>query len=642
MLKTMRNNFKSYAWTLWLVILAFVGGFVFFSSGIGGSSDNMPQHTVASIGNQSIADADFQKYLQRALEGYSRQFKGNLNRSFITQLQIPERALQDMLNNSIIQQECDRLGLSVSDKELAETICNDTRFQRDGEFIGTTEYENLLAMNQIRVKEFESELRQGLLADKLREVVTAGAIVDMSTLQDEYRKENDKADVETIVFKTDDVKDAITPNDEELRAYYQGHADKFRSEEARSGQAIVVKLNDFRGQLKIGDKELFDHYQAQKNQYRTPGKTKVSRIYLKYTPETREAILKKANDLLPTLNRDNFAQVAKDISEDDKAKEGGDWGYFAWRDFSGQEQTMIEKLAEMTASAPVDVSGAFSILMVTEKVAESQEAFADVKGRIRTMMESEQLRKLASDRLNKIYEQVKDAKDLKAAAVERKLTVVNVGPVGNGQAVPKVDDMGYISRRLFELQPGQVCQPVDMPDGLFIAQMQTIHPPRPQPFEVVRDRVRDEVVRVRKLDILQAKALAAAQQLRTLGDAKKIEEYLKKENLKTETAEYRHGDRLSSYSLKGLDDTVFALAANDYSAPIRFDTAVAIVKMKDKKLTSDADFTTNRLQIYEKKLAQEKESRFAAYIMERREDYKPKFNIDLIEKTKEYVLSRYH
>ena len=28
MLRTMRNDFKKYSWTLWLVILAFVGGFI--------------------------------------------------------------------------------------------------------------------------------------------------------------------------------------------------------------------------------------------------------------------------------------------------------------------------------------------------------------------------------------------------------------------------------------------------------------------------------------------------------------------------------------------------------------------------------------------------------------------------------------
>lgn len=640
MLKTMRNNFKSYAWTLWLVILAFVGGFIFFSSGVGGN-EQMPENTVLTVGNRKVSDSDFQTYLLRAMEGYSRQFKGNFNRSLISQLQIPERVLQDLVNSSIIQQECDRLNLSISDRDLADVICNDSRFQQNGQFIGTVEYERLLSYNQIRVKDFESELRQSLLADKLRELVTAGSVIDWDTLKEDYRKENDKADLEYVTFKTEDVKDVITPSEDELLAYYKSHAPSFNSEETRSGHAIIVKLNDFRPQLKVSDKDLFDHYQTNKSQYRLPGKTKVSRIYLKYGTETREAILQKANDLARNLNRDNFAQFAKDTSEDDKAKDGGDWGYFAWRNLSSQEQTMIERLPEMKVSTPIDAGGGYSLLLITEKVTEKQEAYDDVKTRIRTVLENEKLRQLAGERMTKIHEQIKEAKDLKTAAADQKLPTVAVGPVSNGQALPKLDDMGYISRRLFEMQPGQICPPAELPDGMFIVQMQTVHPPRPLPFASVHDKVRDEVVQVRKLDLMQAKAQLVARQLNALSDAKKSEEFLKTENLKKETAEYRRGDRLAGYSLKGLDNTVFAMTADAFFVPVRLDTAVAIIRLKGKTLTGDADFSANRQQVYEKKLGQEKDTMFSAYISERRSAYKTKFNNELFAKVKEYAISRY-
>ena len=99
----------------------------------------MAEHTVLAVGSREVSDAEFQQYLLRALENYSRQFKGNFSRSLISQLQIPERALQDMVNSSVIQLECDRLHLEITDEELIDAIRNDSRFQVDGRFIGTAD-----------------------------------------------------------------------------------------------------------------------------------------------------------------------------------------------------------------------------------------------------------------------------------------------------------------------------------------------------------------------------------------------------------------------------------------------------------------------------------------------------------------------
>ncbi len=640
MLKSMRNNFKSYSWTLWLVILAFVGGFIFFS-GIGGN-EQMTEDAVVTIGSQEVPDVEFQQYLVRTLDSYRRQFKGNFSRSLIQQMQIPERALQDLVNSSVIRQECDRLGLTVSDRELAEAIRGDARFQQDGRFIGTAEYERLLALNQIQTKDFESELRQSLLADKLRDLVSAGAMVDWKALREDFRKENDKADVEYVAFRVADVKEAPEVSDADLAAYHQAHADRFRSEETRSGQALLFKLNDFRPQLKIGEKDLYDQFMANKDQYRVPGKTRVSRISLKYSDETREQVLQKATELARTLTADNFAQRAQELSEDDKAKQGGDWGYFAWRDFTAPEQTIIDKLDLNAVSSPVDAGGAFSLLRVTERVADRQETFDEVKARIRTMLENDKLRQLAGERMARTHAKVKDAKDLRVAAAGQKLQTVALTSLSNGQGVPKIDDMGYLSRRLFELQPGQVSAPAEMPDAVFIVQLQKVTAPQGQPLAAVRDRVREEVVRSRKLDALQDRAQAMAATLNAQADAKALETLLSREKLKLETTEYRRGDRLAEFAMAGLDDRIFAMEPGRFSVPIRFTEAVALVRLKARTLSGDAEFAAAKQKAYQDKLESEQNSRFSAYIMEQRDRYQIRFNSERFNKVKEYATSRFH
>ena len=149
----MRNNMKSLSWILWLVILAFVG-FIFVQWGSGRFESAGLDKDVAAIGQDTISGEEFQKNLVKSLEMYCKQFKNNFNRSLINQLGIPEQVLQSMINTRIVSSEAEKLHLSVSEAELKNAIHTYPAFQRDGSFIGSEEYERLLAYNQIQVQDF--------------------------------------------------------------------------------------------------------------------------------------------------------------------------------------------------------------------------------------------------------------------------------------------------------------------------------------------------------------------------------------------------------------------------------------------------------------------------------------------------------
>jgi peptidyl-prolyl cis-trans isomerase D len=195
MLKTMRKNVKSLSWVLWLVILTFVG-FIFVQWGSGRFESEGLASDVAAVGGYKISGEEFQKNLTQNLEMYSKQFKNNLNRQTINQLGIAEQVLQGMVSGRIIQGEAEKLNLDVSEAELRDAIRSYPAFQRDGNFIGSEEYERMLAYNRMTVKDFEDGLKKDLLGDKLKELVTAGQILDPDALRSDYRKENDKAELD--------------------------------------------------------------------------------------------------------------------------------------------------------------------------------------------------------------------------------------------------------------------------------------------------------------------------------------------------------------------------------------------------------------------------------------------------------------
>jgi peptidyl-prolyl cis-trans isomerase D len=659
MLQRMRQNVKSLSWTLWVVIIAFIG-FVFIEWGTGGMNLRGSDSDVVNIDGTALSGDQFHKDLVKALERYDRQFKGGLNKSFISQLQIPEQILQQNINTLIIQKEADKLDLTVSRDELREQILNYNEvhndeeqgpvriypfrenYQKDGPFIGVKEYERRLAYARIDVTEFERDLKKGIIQDKYRDLVTGGLVIEKEKLKEMYKKENDQAALNYLVFRTDRIKEDIQTEEREIKEYYDQHTEEFKSAEKRRGNVIAFKFEDFKKEVSIPDTELYDYFKENKDQFVTPGKTRVSRILLKYDEGGREEVLKRAEEMAKRLTPANFSEEAKKISQDDRANNGGDWGYTDWKRFTKQELGIIERLEAKQVSSPVDTQDGFSLLLVSEKVPEKQEEFNKVKERISSILEKEQLNSLVRKKLEKIYSKVKDEADIKVAAKAMGIEAVDTGPLTPGEAVKEVDQMGYISRKLFSMEAKEVAFPVEFVKGMAILQLSEIMGPAVQPFVEVKEGVKEKLVLAKKLDLLMKEAKEAANRLNRMDDEEKQKNFLEQNNLKATDYNYKRGDKLAYFPVKsGLDDMIFSLNEKQYSDPMRFKSEVVIVQLKDKTLAGDADFEQERDTFYRQKISELKGRFFTTFIFNKRDDYKIRFNQKLFTEIKDYVISRY-
>jgi peptidyl-prolyl cis-trans isomerase D len=597
---------------------------------------------VAAVGRHTISGEEFQKNLVRSLEMYDRQFKNSLNRQTINQFGIAEQVLQGMISSQIIRSEAEKLRLTVSDAELQNAIRSYPAFQRDGKFIGSEEYERLLAYNHMTAPDFEDGLKNELLGDKLKALVTAGETPDVDALRDSYRRENESAELEYILFRADDVKEQLVVGDAELRDFHGKNPSLFLSPEKRAGEVLALKFADFKKEIAVKEEELFAYFKENKAMFRVAGKTKVSRIWAAYEDRNRDEVLQRLEEAAAALTPANFAAKAREISGDEKAKEGGDWGYWSWQSFTPQEKTMIDKLVAGGISSPVDAGQGFSILHVSEKVEEQQENYEAVKARIRDMVENEKLKKMVGEKIGRVYEKIKKTGNLKEGAAKLAAKVMDSGLLTQGQPIQNIDEMGYVSQKLFAMSENEISAPLELPDGVAVVRLTRVVKPEIEKFAEARERVRSEVLTARRLELQRARAQKVAAELNRLADAKKIEEYLKKEGFKVEAATYQRGNRLAGLpETPGLDEAIFALSEGAYSDPLALKTAAAVVKLKSKKIVSDADFAKERESYYRRRLQETRNDRFASYLAGKKGDYKIRFNAEIFEKIKEYATSRY-
>lgn len=637
----MRKNLKSLSWALWLVIIAFVG-FIFVEWGSGRFTPGGGKSEFLVVGDKTIKADKYRNFLLRSVENLKYQMKGKLNKNLLIKYGIPERALQSLINSTIIKLEAEKYDLFISDEELSRSIVNNPNFQRNAKFIGKQAYENVLRANRINIQEFEDNLRSDLLVEKLKSVVTAGLVIGEDELREMYKKESDMADINYVALDIDSVKEKIKLTDDEIKAYFEKNREKYKTQEMRKGYALVLKFDDFKKDIKIDDKQMFDYYKKNKKDFLDPEKIRVYRIFLKYNKDNRDEVLKKAEDLKDKITKDNFEKIAKEVSEDKKKDNGGDWGYSEWKtNFTQQELDIIDRLKEGDISNPVSTLDGFSIIYLKEKKLERQKSFTDVKDTIKSILERNKLKEIAKNKIQEIYSKVKDSKDLMGASKEYGYKVVETNYLKVGEMIKGVDALGYISRKLFVLEKDKISQPFEMFDGYAIVQLKDIKAPELMKFEQAKDIVKGDLESKKKIEILVKKAEKILNDIKTKTLNAEIEKILKdKYDLDYKSFSYKRGSRLGFYSKPELDEIIFSLNKEEFSKPIKFDNGVVIVRLNDKTVSTDEDFLNSKQEFYNKKIKTERDNYFAIYILNKRRKYKVRINQKIYQEIKDYVLSR--
>ena len=88
--------------------------------------------------------------------------------------------------------------------------------------------------------EFEEQLRDALITEKLQAAVTGWVKVPDEDVAAEYQKRNEKVKLELAVFTADQFRAGIQPTDAELQAQYDAHKDSYQVPEKRTVRYLAI------------------------------------------------------------------------------------------------------------------------------------------------------------------------------------------------------------------------------------------------------------------------------------------------------------------------------------------------------------------------------------------------------------------
>ncbi len=279
--------------------------------------------------------------------------------------------------------------------------------------------------------EFEDNLRQSLLVDKLRAALTDWVAVTDSELEAEFTRRNEKVKAEIVVFSADRLRDQVSVTDADVASFFESHKEDYRVGERRKIKYALVDVEQLRARAVVLPGEVEKYYRDNEPQYTTAEQVRASHILLKTEGKDEAAVKARADALLKQVKGGaDFAALARKESEDDQSKaQGGDLDYFGRGRMVKEFEDVAFSLPVGQVSEVVKSSFGFHIIKVTDKKPEAKRSLDEVRQQITDQLAFERAQTQATAMADQIAKEAKTPADLERVAQSAWARGDRVGPV---------------------------------------------------------------------------------------------------------------------------------------------------------------------------------------------------------------------
>ena len=323
-LKKNREAVKKYLLVFFLGIVS-IGMVITLAPIPTGDTRRMESNSLAEIDGAGITALDLQRNIQSRLRGSPLRNDPRIVAALAGGI------LDDMVLQRALWGQAKKLGIEVSNQELLQSLQSLPWLYANGSFIGMDRYQDVIQQQTgMTVSQFEAQLREDILQQKMRGVITDGIRVTPDEIRQEYLRRNDKAKIEYVLFDPSQYLKAVDANTPALEKFFNQDPSKYKVGEQRRVRYVLIDADHVRAKAGLDDSELRQYYTQHLSDYRVQERVKVAHILFKTTGKTPAEVAtaeKTAKDVLAQLKSGDFAELAKKNSEDSTASNGGDLGW---------------------------------------------------------------------------------------------------------------------------------------------------------------------------------------------------------------------------------------------------------------------------------------------------------------------------
>lgn len=402
---------------LFLTPLALVGIEGYFS---GGNSKD----SVQSVNGQDISQKELEALTKSFQQQYLQYTNGDetlLNQSFIK-----NKALDMLVARTLLLQQAEKLGISLSDAQIEQMIAQQPSFQKDGKFSKELFANYLSSQGFPNSQSFIMNIRQDHALKNLTTSISDYALVSKVDLKQIVDLQTEKRTLHLASIKLDDYKKNITVTPQEIQDYYNKHTQSFKQVASVDVDYILVTPAMFDAkEVVITDADLQQAYQKFTEAEKAKAEPVIKHILVATDGKTDAEAKKLIDAAYAELNSGTaFAAVAQKYSDDTTSKNSG--GQLAAYDkglFGDEFDKAVASLKVGEISKPVKTQFGYEIIQ-TLSPSVNVPSFESQKERLTAEAKNAKTENAFADAVNGLNEMVVGSDSLDVVAQELKTAKV--------------------------------------------------------------------------------------------------------------------------------------------------------------------------------------------------------------------------
>ena len=379
MMERMREGASS-IWVkiiLGLIILSFV------FAGVGSYLAGGSEQVAAKVDDREISQREF----EMAYQNERNRMQAQLGDYFSTLMgdpayvqQFRRSVLDRMVNDLLIEQRANELGLRISDQQVRQTIVSMPEFQRDGVF-DNEQYNALLRRSGLTPDMFAESMRTDLLRQQLLLAIQGSDFALGNEVNALIKLERQEREIRTLTLDVAEFTNKAEVTDEEAQAYYEQNPLQFTRPDQVKAAYIELSGTNLKETLNVSEDDAKAYYDENQNKYGTAEQRQASHILVQGKGSEAKT---KAENLLAELNNGaDFAELAKTSSDDTfSGQDGGklDWFERGVMDPAFEDAAFALNKGEI--SGVVESDFGYHIIKLDDIKEPQVKSFADVRDEI--------------------------------------------------------------------------------------------------------------------------------------------------------------------------------------------------------------------------------------------------------------------
>ena len=443
----------------------------------------------------------------------------NLDAKLLDSSIAKQATLDRLVRERLLQVAAQKMHLSVSDQRLANELQQNPSIaglRRPDGSLDLESYRQLLGTQGFTPESFEAQVRADLSS---RQVMAGLGITSFATpaLADvTLNAFYEKRQIQLAKFAPSDFTSQIKPTDEELESYYKANGEKFKSLERADVDYVILDLASIQKTITVPEADLKTFYEQNLARLANLEERRASHILInsdKAAPTAeRDKARAKAQEILATLKQspDKFAELAKKFSQDTgSASKGGDLDFFARGAMVKPFEEAAFALKKGDTSDVVESEFGFHIIRVTDIRQPKQKTFEESRASLevdaKRQIAQRKFAEAAEQFTNLVYEQ---SDSLQPAAEKLKLEIQHAKGVGT-LPVPAASGTAMNNPKFLaaifsadSIDKKRNTEAIELaPNVLASARIINYEPARILPLADVKDKVREQVVAQKALDL---------------------------------------------------------------------------------------------------------------------------------------------